>query len=1020
MSTVRGSIWRKCDFHIHTPFSSLSNNFGDDFDKYVQILFKKAIEKNISIIGITDYFTIEGYKKIKNEYINNDIKLNELFSGQEIKKIKDILLLPNIEFRLNKVVQINKIYSNGKTKSEAGRINFHVIFSDKIAIKDIEENFLHDLDFVFESDPDQPEKRKKLKVNNLQALGNKLKREQAELKGSDLQVGMIHAVIDDGKILEHLANNSNFKDNFLVVVPSDEDLSQISFTGQDGQTRKVILSKANAFFSSNQNTILFGLGEKSTSKKDFLTEFKSFKPCIWGSDAHDYEKMFEPDKQRYCFIKAGPSFEGLRQILYEPQDRVFIGVEPPLFTRIKAAKGNYIDNIKINQIPHYDCKKGIWFKDFELKLGLELIAIIGNKGKGKSAIADIIGLLGNSHIIKKDFSFLNSDRFGQKGYSENFSGTLTWFDKTQSTKSLDENIDFTDVERIKYIPQSYLEKLCNDEASNFKNEINTVVFSRLDDSEKLGKNTFGDLEEYKTEVISRQIDLLSIKLGHINKHLHYLEEKTNPSYKLRIENLKNIKTSSLQLLEKEKAGIVIVLNPNTDTSLSSAQRQRAEKVSSLLGEIAALESRIELEEDNLTTLKIRMSSLLDLESEIMAMRNYFENWKGEQRENFAKFQFKLDDMILLITDNKAVTDELNLVNIGLKLSSDSLYSISTKDQLNKKGLIENLEDLIKEKVDLEKDLEKPFRDYQEYLEQIKDLESKIKSVIGNESTPDTIRFFDKELLYIKTNLPIELGVQKELRRQITIEVYNQKLQIHRFYNKLKESISAVLEEHSAEQNITIESSFKVDKTFYSQFFDYVFRYGDFHINGDEAIRQLIGKYDFNEEENLTSFLDELEKADIRFKDNRKVDFYNYICSLAYLRPEYDLRLNNKGLNQLSPGEKGGLLLVFYLVLDKDNKPLILDQPEDNLDNQSVAEILVPYIKRAKKLRQIIMITHNPNLAIVADAEQIIYMNIDKENNYAVSCDSGGIEDKVMNNHIVDILEGKMKAFENRRLKYKLS
>ena len=112
-----------------------------------------------------------------------------------------------------------------------------------------------------------------------------------------------------------------------------------------------------------------------------------------------------------------------------------------------------------------------------------------------------------------------------------------------------------------------------------------------------------------------------------------------------------------------------------------------------------------------------------------------------------------------------------------------------------------------------------------------------------------------------------------------------------------------------------------------------------------------------------------------------------------------------------------MLLVFYLVLDKDNKPLIIDQPEDNLDNQSVAEILVPYIKSAKKKRQIIMVTHNPNLAIVADAEQIIYMNIDKENDYKVSCHSGGIENIIINNHIVNILEGKMKAFDNRRVKY---
>jgi len=176
-------------------------------------------------------------------------------------------------------------------------------------------------------------------------------------------------------------------------------------------------------------------------------------------------------------------------------------------------------------------------------------------------------------------------------------------------------------------------------------------------------------------------------------------------------------------------------------------------------------------------------------------------------------------------------------------------------------------------------------------------------------------------------------------------------------------------------------------------------------------------YDFDKPADITAFIGALSSIDIRFKEGRKQDFYNFVCSLSYLNPEYDLRLNGKSLSQLSPGEKGGLLLVFYLVLDKDNKPLIIDQPEDNLDNQSVAEILVPYIKNAKKMRQIIMVTHNPNLAIVAYAEQLIYMDIDKENDYKVSCNTGGIENVTINNRIVDILEGKMKAFDNRRVKY---
>ena len=80
-----------------------------------------------------------------------------------------------------------------------------------------------------------------------------------------------------------------------------------------------------------------------------------------------------------------------------------------------------------------------------------------------------------------------------------------------------------------------------------------------------------------------------------------------------------------------------------------------------------------------------------------------------------------------------------------------------------------------------------------------------------------------------------------------------------------------------------------------------------------------------------------------------------------------------------------------MVLDKEEVPLIIDQPEDNLDNNSVAKVLVPYIKEAKKYRQIIMVTHNPNLAVVADSEQVIKVDIDKESENKFTFISGGIE-----------------------------
>ncbi|MGR6839518.1 hypothetical protein ACU5DF_10570 [Aliivibrio wodanis] len=136
-------------------------------------------------------------------------------------------------------------------------------------------------------------------------------------------------------------------------------------------------------------------------------------------------------------------------------------------------------------------------------------------------------------------------------------------------------------------------------------------------------------------------------------------------------------------------------------------------------------------------------------------------------------------------------------------------------------------------------------------------------------------------------------------------------------------------------------------------------------------------------------------------------------------PYYDLQQNGKSLEQLSPGEKGALLLVFYLVLDKEDIPLIIDQPEDNLDNNSVATVLVPYIREAKKHRQIIMVTHNPNLAVVSDSEQVIKVMLEKENGNKFSFSSGGIESQEINDQIVEVLEGTIPAFTSRRKKYRI-
>ena len=202
------------------------------------------------------------------------------------------------------------------------------------------------------------------------------------------------------------------------------------------------------------------------------------------------------------------------------------------------------------------------------------------------------------------------------------------------------------------------------------------------------------------------------------------------------------------------------------------------------------------------------------------------------------------------------------------------------------------------------------------------------------------------------------------------------------------------------------------------------------IEGTKKIKEILDMCDADKWESIEAALTEIQKEfDTANSDNKcfhnilKKDKYNELFNCLYnldfLQARYSLRLYGKSLEELSPGERGSLLLVFYLLLDARDIPLILDQPEDNLDNESVANILVPFIREAKKRRQIVIITHNANLAVVSDAEQIIRVKIDKQNNNKFSFASGSLESNIVND-VIDVLEGTRQSFNKRHDQYDIA
>jgi energy-coupling factor transporter ATP-binding protein EcfA2 len=109
--------------------------------------------------------------------------------------------------------------------------------------------------------------------------------------------------------------------------------------------------------------------------------------------------------------------------------------------------------------------------------------------------------------------------------------------------------------------------------------------------------------------------------------------------------------------------------------------------------------------------------------------------------------------------------------------------------------------------------------------------------------------------------------------------------------------------------------------------------------------------------------------------------------------------------------------LLYLAIDKeDDRPLIIDQPEENLDPKSIFDELVPLFREVKSRRQIIIVTHNANLVVNTDPDQVIVANCGPHRIGLlppISYESGGLENPSIRKHVCGILEGGEEAFKER-------
>lgn len=895
----------------------MNNQFGDDFDNYVKNLFKKAIDKEIAVIGITDYFCIEGYKKIKTEYLANEEKLKELFSEEEIEKIYNITLFPNIEFRLDTLVGSN-------------RVNFHVIFSDNVQIKDIEENFLHELKFVYEGKPHNEDEEWPLKIGNIESLGEKLKQDHVIFQSeSDLFIGMKCAVVNDGKIAKVLKNKrSKFEGEYILCVPSNEDLSELLWDGQDHNVRKTLIQKSDVLFCSNQGTISWGLGKKHSTIQEFIDEFKTLKPCIWGSDAHDFEKLFEPDLNRYTWIKADTTFEGLKQITYEPDERVIIQEDNPSF---EYNKPHFNELIIQNEVSIFqESKDQVYFEKTILPLNKNLVTIIGGRGTGKSMLVDYWA------------SIFRNYRASDSKYSENPNFKLK-YSKDNILEPSEKNyiggsenyLDFI------YIPQSRLKEVS--EKNNIGEEVKKLL--KIED-------LFFSLEV--DEEIQNALNAIDELRDWYNKEDEEGRKLNNKAF---VENLKKTNEEFLKSIT------------------TATNKKKLEIYTANISETRELESKIAYLDNFVINIEETQKTLNE---SIVEINNQLPEKDGYKNVPILNFRDQLD----ALSDNKReitnLKEEIETQNQTIKLDFE------------KEGFTGDLTSLLK--------------NAERYQSQIKWTDRQLELISKKETALD-VAFKNRNVLGAK----------------IKVEYEEQK-------NKIDEAWSSILDKHEGKNKELIEKILlKEGKIVVSGeiVFDEKIFYRNLHKLVDKRtfkdIQSLKLKFKISTFEEWINFVSEGLDG---FLDGENSDkfvglktlFFDLKERSEYLRTIPKITYDGKELDKLSVGQRGTVYLCLKLATDAFSKPIIFDQPEDDLDNEFIMNELIDIFKELKKYRQIVIVSHNANLVVNADAEQVIIANNKKEK---LSYKSGSIENPFIIEGVCDVLEGGKDAFEKRKNKYSL-
>jgi len=1023
MVRMRGSTWKKWDLHVHTPDSLVQHYPGEREAAWGAFLTDlEALPPEFKVLGINDYLFVDGYERL-------------LLAKRRGRLANIELLLPVVELRLDKFGGILEQGPDGYIPSPWSRINLHVVF-DQVDPALIREQFISALSSRYTLIPGSVGHwGGVLTKENLVALGEAV---IASMPASDqanapspIKVGFNNLNVSI-KDLKEALDNPYLADRHLIAIGKSE-WDSLRWNDHTIADKKTVINEADLVFTAAANP------EAYTKARSGLDRAGVNAKLLDCSDAHSLSSANVKDRIGNCFtwIKADSTFQGLRQAIQEFDDRVYVGDNPPKRQIVEQNKTKFIRSVKVTKREGSTLAEP-WF-DADIPLNSDLVAIIGNKGSGKSALSDIIALAGNTKHYK-GFSFLKDTRFrnAKTKYAQHFAGALSWYDGSVTASELHKDPESTSVERVKYLPQSYLEDLCNElgdgGSATFDAELRKIIYSHVPEVDRIGKPSMDDLLEFKVAEINKARQVIRAELGKVNEDIVEVEKRATAEFKKGLEEQLATKIAELASLEAGRPEAVEDPNASAETQKESVQA--AEHIDSLEQQVMELDH----EESGLRAKKATATKRQAVAKRIaQALANHkkqHEAFLGELKELLAELGGDISVQSLI-----SLRVEASPVDSVAKQMESEINGVDTSLQSAEPGsLSKRREELVAAISEAKGRLGEQERQFVLYKESLANWEKSKAEIAGTRDKTGSIAWLKGEIESL-AGLPALHDGLKARRAGLSREIHGHIQSMVNEYRRLYGPVqSFVTSEEQKDMNLPLDFHVQIEESgFQDHFLGRLNRQVRGSFSGSEEsnqlIRDLLNEMSFSSEEEAVAFatkIDDMLHFDRRDgqqsretrlesqlrKGGTPQEILDYIFGFEYLGPKYSLTYAGQEIGQLSPGERGLLLLVFYLLVDKDDIPIVIDQPEENLDNQTIYKILVKCIKKAKERRQVIMVTHNPNLAVVCDAEQLIYASCDKANK-RFDYESGAMENTEMKSRVVEILEGTAPAFLNRQAKYQL-